>query len=128
MLLAQVLHVAVAAGLEPVGQDGAARKVVGRSDAAGGETEPGGEGTHAVFEACARQDWEAAEALRRRFLPHEDKRDAWGPARVLHASLELAGVGRMGPIPPFVSALSEPQRAELAPVARALYEQEVQAR
>jgi dihydrodipicolinate synthase/N-acetylneuraminate lyase len=80
--------------------------------------------SQAVFEACARKDWEAAEALRLRFLPLEDKRDAWGPARVLHAAIDSAGVARLGPIPPFVTALSEEQRALLAPVAQALYEQE----
>ena len=77
-----------------------------------------------VWEACARADWNAAEEVRARFLPLEDKRDAWGPARVLHAAVELAGVARLGPIPPFVSALSEAQRNELAPVARELHERE----
>jgi dihydrodipicolinate synthase/N-acetylneuraminate lyase len=77
-----------------------------------------------VWEAAARGDWARADGVRARFLPLEDKRDAWGPARVLHAAMELAGVARTGPIPPFVSALSEAQRAELAPVARDLYQQE----
>jgi dihydrodipicolinate synthase/N-acetylneuraminate lyase len=81
-----------------------------------------------VWEACARKDWAAAEEVRARFLPLEDKRDAWGPARVLHAALELAGTVRTGPIPPFVSALPETRRAELAPVARALLEDESRAR
>ena len=81
-----------------------------------------------VWEACTRKDWAGAETLRERFLPLEDKRDAWGPARVLHAAVHLAGVARLGPIPPFVSALSEAQRAELAPVARALHDQEARSR
>jgi dihydrodipicolinate synthase/N-acetylneuraminate lyase len=81
-----------------------------------------------VWEACDRKDWPAAEEVRGRFLPLEDKRDAWGPARVLHAALDLAGVARLGPIPPFVSALGESQRASLAPVARALHAQEMQSR
>jgi dihydrodipicolinate synthase/N-acetylneuraminate lyase len=80
--------------------------------------------SNAVWEAAARGDWARADGVRARFLPLEDKRDAWGPARVLHAAMELAGVARTGPIPPFVSALSEAQRAELAPVARDLYQQE----
>jgi dihydrodipicolinate synthase/N-acetylneuraminate lyase len=81
-----------------------------------------------VWEACAREDWTAGEQARTRFLPLEDKRDAWGPARVLHAAIELAGVARLGPIPPFVSALSEAQRSELAPVARELHERESRSR
>jgi dihydrodipicolinate synthase/N-acetylneuraminate lyase len=81
-----------------------------------------------VWEACARKDWAAAEGARARFLPLEDKRDAWGPARVLHAAFDLAGVARTGPIPPFVSAISESQRSELAPIARALHDDEVRSR
>ncbi len=73
-----------------------------------------------LFEACARKDARRAEELRGRFLPLEDKRDAWGPARVLHAALELAGVVKTGPIPPFVTALGESRRAELLPLAREL--------
>ena len=84
--------------------------------------------SNAVWQACARQDWAAAEETRRLFLPLEDKRDEWGPARVLHAAMDLAGVARTGPIPPFVTALSEAQRALLAPVARALHEREAAAR
>jgi dihydrodipicolinate synthase/N-acetylneuraminate lyase len=74
----------------------------------------------ALFEACARGDFEAAEKLRAEFLPLEDLRDAWGPARVLHHATELAGVARTGPIPPFVSALSAEQIEQLRPVAEAL--------
>jgi dihydrodipicolinate synthase/N-acetylneuraminate lyase len=81
-----------------------------------------------LWEACARADWAAAERTRARFLDHEDKRDAWGPARVLHAAIELAGVAQMGPIPPFVSALPEAPRGELAAIARALHEDELRAR
>ena len=76
--------------------------------------------TSALFAACASADWGAAEPLRSHFLPLEDRRDAWGPARVLHAALELAGVARTGPIPPFVTALAEDQRAALEPLAREL--------
>jgi dihydrodipicolinate synthase/N-acetylneuraminate lyase len=77
-----------------------------------------------IFEACTRGDFARAEELRARFLPLENMRDAWGPARVLHASLELAGAVRTGPIPPYVSALGDAQRAELQPVARELWELE----
>jgi dihydrodipicolinate synthase/N-acetylneuraminate lyase len=76
--------------------------------------------TSALHAACASADWKAAEELRALFLPLEDRRDAWGPARVLHAALELAGVASTGPIPPFVTALAQEQRAALEPVAREL--------
>jgi dihydrodipicolinate synthase/N-acetylneuraminate lyase len=78
--------------------------------------------SNALLAAMAQGDWGRAEALRARFLPLEDLRDAWGPARVLHHATELAGVARTGPIPPYVSALDAPKLERLAPVARALRE------
>ena len=45
-----------------------------------------------------------AESFRSRFLPLEDLRDAWGPARVLHAATELSGIATTGPIPPFMTS------------------------
>ena len=84
--------------------------------------------SHGLFQACTASNWAEAEALRSRFIPLEDKRDAWGPARVLHAAIDVAGVAATGPIPPFVSALGDSQRAELAPVARALLAMELEAR
>jgi dihydrodipicolinate synthase/N-acetylneuraminate lyase len=75
----------------------------------------------ALFEACAGQNWRLADELRAEFMPLEDLRDAWGPARVLHHATELAGVAPTGPIPPFVSPLSPKQIEELAPVAVALH-------
>lgn len=76
--------------------------------------------TQAIFECLDRGDLAGAAALRELFLPHEDLRDAWGPARVLHASMTLAGIAASGVIPPFVSALSAEQKLKLAPVAQAL--------
>lgn len=73
-----------------------------------------------LLEACRQGDFAAAEELRRLFLPLEDIRDAQGPARVLHAAVRAAGVARVGPVPPFVSALDDPAIARLEPVARAL--------
>ncbi len=74
-----------------------------------------------VFDACARRDFDAARQVRERFIPLEDLRDAWGPARVLHAAVDLAGITPSGPIPPFVTALNTSQQEELAPVAVALH-------
>ena len=73
--------------------------------------------TQAIFEALRAGDTATATAIRERFLEHEDLRDAWGPARVLHASMALAGIAATGPIPPFVSALSEEQQSQLRPAA-----------
>ena len=78
--------------------------------------------TSALFDACTRRDWAGAEQLRSLFMPLEDLRDAWGPARVLHHATELAGIAPTGPIPPYVSALAAKHLQELAPIARALRE------
>jgi dihydrodipicolinate synthase/N-acetylneuraminate lyase len=80
--------------------------------------------TSALVDACTRRDWPGAERLRSLFMPLEDLRDAWGPARVLHHATELAGIAPTGTIPPYVSALGPKQLEELAPVARALREQD----
>ena len=80
--------------------------------------------SQSVFEANTRGAFGEADDIRALFLPLEDKRDAWGPARVLHAAIDLAGVVATGPIPPFISALSATQREALAPVARELHERE----
>jgi hypothetical protein len=53
-------------------------------------------------------------------LPHEDLRDAWSPAKVLHRSTELAGIAKTGSLPPFLSPLSAERLSELAPVAQKL--------
>ena len=76
----------------------------------------------ALFAACRARDWTGAEAIREAFMPLEDQRDAWGPARVLHHATELAGIAPSGPIPPYVSPLDRGQLEQLAPVARALRE------
>jgi dihydrodipicolinate synthase/N-acetylneuraminate lyase len=77
-----------------------------------------------LFDACKSGDWANAEELRSRFMPLEDLRDAWGPARVLHHATELAGIATAGLIPPYVSTLHEAQLSELAPVARDLRKQD----
>jgi dihydrodipicolinate synthase/N-acetylneuraminate lyase len=78
----------------------------------------------ALFEACLAHDWSRAEALRSLFMPLEDLRDAWGPARVLHHATELAGIAPTGSIPPYVSPLAARQLQELAPVVQALRERD----
>jgi len=78
----------------------------------------------ALLNACNDRNWTAAEALRAEFMPLEDLRDAWGPARVLHHATELAGIATAGPVPPFVSALAKAQLQQLSPVARRLRERD----
>ena len=77
-----------------------------------------------LFNACVAKEWSRAEELRAQFMPLEDLRDAWGPARVLHHATELAGIATTGPIPPYVSLLNEKQLQDLAPVARELRERD----
>ena len=69
--------------------------------------------SQALFEACTTGDWSSAEACRAPFLPLEDIRDAWGPARVLHAAVTAAAIADTGPIPPFVSELNPEQQASV---------------
>ena len=57
----------------------------------------------------------ARRARARQFMPLEDLRDAWGPARVLHHATELAGIAPTGPIPPYVSPLRPGATRQLAP-------------
>jgi dihydrodipicolinate synthase/N-acetylneuraminate lyase len=78
----------------------------------------------ALLDACVDKNWALAETIRAEFMPLEDLRDAWGPARVLHHATELCGLSSTGPIPPYVSPLTAPQLDELAPVARDLRERD----
>ena len=79
--------------------------------------------SNALFAANVKGDYEAAEALRTRFIPLEDLRDATSPAKVLHAATAFAGIAETGAVPPFLSSLSAEQLAAIAPVARELVEQ-----
>ena len=74
-----------------------------------------------LFAACARQDFDEAEALRAEFISLEDLRDQWGPAKVLHSAIESAGIAQMGEIPPYVSGLSAEQLKELEAVVCSLF-------
>jgi dihydrodipicolinate synthase/N-acetylneuraminate lyase len=73
-----------------------------------------------LFDACARNDFAVAEALRQHFITLENLRDEWSPAKVLHFATELAGIARTGAVPPYLSALSGQQLEEIAPAARDL--------
>lgn len=73
-----------------------------------------------LFEACQCREYEIAEAFRAPFITLEDLRDEWGPAKVLHHALELAGIVKTGPLVPYVSALDREQLKTLEPVAQTL--------
>ncbi|HAB17523.1 MAG TPA: dihydrodipicolinate synthase family protein [Verrucomicrobiota bacterium] len=76
--------------------------------------------TRKLFEAGRRGDWMEAERVRQIFLPLEDLRDVWNPARVLHHAVELAGIAKTGPLLPYLSPLTEDQLSQLEPIALAL--------
>ena len=76
----------------------------------------------ALLNACVAKDWEKAEKVRAAFLPLEELRDLWGPPRVLHHAVELAGIAETGPIPPFVSELSPAQIDRVRPAGKDLRE------
>jgi dihydrodipicolinate synthase/N-acetylneuraminate lyase len=73
-----------------------------------------------LFECLSRQDFEAADSLREQFIPLEDLRDMWGPARVLHHAIEVAGIAATGSITPYVSPLTAEQLHSLSPVTQKL--------
>ena len=77
-----------------------------------------------ILEACHGGDPDQANEVRAHFLPLEDRRDEWGPARVLHAATSLAGVARTGPVPPFVSPLDADRLGAVSPVASRLLAEE----
>ena len=74
----------------------------------------------ALLAAATAGRWNDAEGLRQVFLPLETLRDDWGPARVLHAAVEDAGIAAMGPIPPYVSEVSASKRVAVREAAAAL--------
>jgi len=77
-----------------------------------------------LFEACGREDFVAADNLRNEFIPLEDLRDAWGPARVLHSAVQLAGIAQTGDVPPFVSDLPAGETEQILVVTKTLAERD----
>jgi dihydrodipicolinate synthase/N-acetylneuraminate lyase len=76
--------------------------------------------TNNLFAACVNKEYEAGETIRAKFIPLEDLRDAWSPAKVLHHATALCGIADTGALPPFLSALSDEQCAQIEPVAKVL--------
>jgi dihydrodipicolinate synthase/N-acetylneuraminate lyase len=80
----------------------------------------GAHATQSLFNALQNSDFAAASAIREHFLPLEDLRDAHGPARVLHAAVQLAGLAETGSIPPFLTQLPESLLPQVQQAARSL--------
>lgn len=74
----------------------------------------------ALLRAIKAGDYQAAEALRARFIAFEDERDAHSPIRVLHDGVSLAGIAETGPILPLLTGLAPEQRAGVEAAAREL--------
>lgn len=73
-----------------------------------------------IHELCTQGRYKEAEVIRELFMPLEDLRDQWGPARVLHAAVRLAGIADTGPVLPFLSDLTRTQEEELKGVVEQL--------
>jgi dihydrodipicolinate synthase/N-acetylneuraminate lyase len=58
-----------------------------------------------ILAALKHGDNASAERLRAAFIPIEDCRDAYNPARVLHEAVTLSGIADMGPMLPLMSNL-----------------------
>ena len=77
----------------------------------------------AIRKALKSGDIAAAGALRAKFLPFEDQRDARSPIVVLHDGVRLAGIADTGPLQPFLANLDEDALAAVGAAAKSLYEE-----
>ena len=75
----------------------------------------------AILHALQAGDLKRAAELRETFIPLEDCRDTFGPARTIHDAVTLAGVADMGPVAPLQSNLVGEQRHRTAAAAAELY-------
>jgi dihydrodipicolinate synthase/N-acetylneuraminate lyase len=80
----------------------------------------GAAATQLMFELCANGKFDEAAPIREQFIPLEDLRDAMGPARVLHAAVEQAGIAKTGAIPPFVTEIGPEHLGKIAQAAQLL--------
>jgi dihydrodipicolinate synthase/N-acetylneuraminate lyase len=70
--------------------------------------------------AIARQDWDEADRIRKRFEPLEDLRNEISPIRVLHRAVEYSGKSKSGPILPLLGELSSVDAEKISRVVREL--------
>lgn len=71
----------------------------------------------AILRSLQAGDYDRAANLRALFMALEDCRDAYGPARVIHDAVTLAGIADMGPITPLQSNLTGTERERTAAAA-----------
>jgi dihydrodipicolinate synthase/N-acetylneuraminate lyase len=60
-----------------------------------------------MLAAIVQGDYDAAEDIRRKFLPLEDLRNQINPIRVLHEAVALSGIADTGPHLPLLSGLAD---------------------
>ena len=77
----------------------------------------------AILAALKRRDVAVAEALRAKFLPFEDQRDANSPIVVLHDGVRFAGIADTGPLQPFLANLGADVAPAVQAAARALFDE-----
>lgn len=77
-------------------------------------------GSTQILKALREENWEAAEALRARYLGLEGLRDEYSPIRVLHEAITLAGIADMGPMLPHLSNIEGELTAKVKAAASEL--------
>jgi dihydrodipicolinate synthase/N-acetylneuraminate lyase len=78
-------------------------------------------GSMKILHLLKDKRYDEAEQVRATYMPLEDCRDEISPIRVLHDAVSLAGIADMGPMLPLLTGLSEAERQQVQPVAKALY-------
>lgn len=76
--------------------------------------------TQGMLKRIQAGDFDAANAIREKYVEMETLRNAINPIRVLHEAVTLSGIADMGPHLPFLSALSEAERQQVAQAAKRL--------
>ena len=76
-----------------------------------------------MLQALKDGNLDAAESIRRTFVPLEDLRNDINPIRVLHAAVAEAGIAETGPILPLLDEVDEKSRVEIGAAVRQLLSQ-----
>lgn len=77
-----------------------------------------------MLAALDAKDYDAAEELRKKFLPLEDLRNGINPIRVLHDAVRLAEIAETGPVLPLLSNTSPSEQKDIKEAAVALRQTE----